>query len=90
MKKTSPKRIYLSEDVAQEIQAFVEELWREAQNFHMLMNMAAMQQLPEDYKSKYDAWQKSWNIFSKKYPIILQKLQREFRILLGVEVNQSV
>ncbi len=83
------KKIYLSEDLANEIEAFVQELWRETYKFHNLMNMAEMRQLPKNYESRDDAWQKSWDAFSKKCPPILQKLQREFRILLGVEMIQN-
>ena len=78
------RKLFLDEEIATEMDAFVAELYRFNQKFNFEMDMATTPDLGSRYGSEFEVWDKNWQAFEEKLKPVLCSLESQFRLLLGV------
>ncbi len=77
------QKLYLSQDLSDQISQFVIELYQFNLRFKLEMDLALSPDPQEKYGEEHEVWLKAWKSFVGRFKPFLSGLEAEFRLLLG-------
>jgi hypothetical protein len=83
------KKLFLDEKLATEMDVFVTELYQFNWVFTVEMDMATSPDPNSRYGTESDVWMNNWKTFEKKFKPVLNSLESQFRLLLGVKAEKD-
>ena len=75
-------KIYFSKDVCEKVETVFEEINASMIKFRVLMSMR--KEGVGDSKEYHKAWMDAWNLMKDRVPSLREKIEDEFRVILGV------